>query len=105
MAPRGGRQEDEGTWFDVLQRRGRLTRHFHDPLRIWDTAGLQHPVLGPFEASVRWMQRANQGNQAVGGDWSWQDARRHYLDALTRPTREDQGTQEGRDKAFADTFR
>ncbi len=95
----GGIQADQGTWLDVLLRRGRLTRHFHDPLQSWDTAGLRHPLLGQFESSVRWMQRTDQRSLAVGGNWSWRDAREHYWSALTSS---DLVTVE---QEYADTFR
>ncbi|MEK6715963.1 MAG: hypothetical protein AABZ16_00540, partial [candidate division NC10 bacterium] len=65
------------------------------------------------QSSVLWQQNQAQDSSVVftplplasgGGDWSWQDARRHYLDALTRPRWEDSGDQPGRDRAFADMF-
>jgi len=64
----GGIREDQGNFGDFLFLRGRLLRHFHDPLATWDTAGLQ-TLIPPrqFESSVRWMQRADQTSQAVGG--------------------------------------
>src|SRR6266511_3677798 len=71
-----------GLAWDLALGRARFMRHFHDPLRPWDSAGLPW-FLTRFESSVRWMQRLDQGNQAVGGNWSWQDARQHYLNALT----------------------
>ena len=76
----GGIEEDDGD---------RFLRHFHDPLRPWDNAGL--PL---FESSIRWMQR----DDPLQG-WSWQQARRFFHVALTNP---DPVTREG---AWADTFR
>src|SRR5262249_25101698 len=64
----GGDREDDNI---------RSLRHFHDPLRPWDSAGLK---LGGarFSSSVRWMQR----NEAVQG-WSWPQVRALYWAALT----------------------
>ncbi len=95
----GGLHEDQGNVLDLLRRRARYLRHFHDPLQSWDTAGLSSRVFGQFESSVRWMQRADQGSQAVGGSWAWRDAREHYWKASTSsdPT--------AREQEFADTFR
>ncbi len=98
----GGSREDQGNLLDLLLGRARYTRHFHDPLKPWDTAGLKLSL--PFftiqyESSVRWMQRPDQDTQAVGGNWAWQDAREHYRKALTSA---DPGTRE---QEFADTFR
>jgi len=63
----GGEHEDDDT---------RYYRHFHDPLRPWDSAGLQLAPLTPrFDSSIVWMQQP-QG-------WSWQEARGFYYAALT----------------------
>ncbi|MGH9254226.1 MAG: hypothetical protein ACRD3C_06605 [Vicinamibacterales bacterium] len=56
--------------------------HFHDPLKSWDTAGLDLGLL-PFESSVRWMQDPDQAGLLTGGSWSWRDARRLQYEALT----------------------
>jgi hypothetical protein len=95
----GGRYEDQGSAFQFIFRQARYARHFHDPLQPWDMAGLSKPILGHFESSVRWMQRTDQDTQAVGGKWSWQDARDHYWKALTS------STSMTREQEFADTFR
>ncbi|MFQ5989698.1 MAG: hypothetical protein ACE5K9_07270, partial [Candidatus Methylomirabilales bacterium] len=81
----------------------RTTRHFHDPLQPWESAGLRtfNPIIvvpcggSSFPSSVHWAQEPNQG---VGKKGSWQDARQHYLRALTASN---PGTRE---EAFADTF-
>ncbi|MFQ5803421.1 MAG: hypothetical protein ACE5JQ_11060, partial [Candidatus Methylomirabilales bacterium] len=81
----------------------RTARHFHDPLQPWENAGLRtlNPIImvpcggSSFLSSVHWAQKPNQ---SVGKKWSWQDARLHYLRALTAS---DPGTRE---QAFADTF-
>ena len=94
----GGRYEDQGRFLNLLGGTARYLRHFHDPLQPWDTAGLRL-ITGQFESSVRWMQRADQDMQAVGGKWAWADARRYYFTALTAPS------PTAREQAFADTFR
>ena len=77
----GGEIEDAGS---ALTGSGRFYRHFHDPLKPWDAAGLT--FLGPNESSVRWMQNRDQESTgAAGGNWSWHDARRMYYQALTEP--------------------
>ncbi|TAK10127.1 hypothetical protein EPO44_00405 [bacterium] len=90
----------------------RSLNHFHNPLRPWGEAGLRtFSVLGvPLlrgQSSVLWQQNTSQDTTFVstpvpllsgGGNWSWQDARRHYLNALTHPNKLD------RDTAFANTF-
>jgi hypothetical protein len=72
---RGGERED-----DLL----RFLRHFHDPLKPWDAAGLDF-VIDRHESSVRWMQERSQGGLDTGGFWSWHDARRLYYQALVEP--------------------
>jgi hypothetical protein len=82
----------------------RAFRHFHDPLQPWDTAGLRsnNPVVPlrcgftAYPSSVRWGQNPNQD---PGGQWSWQDPRRYFRDALIAPD------PDVREQAFADTFR
>jgi len=68
----GGMRED-----DFL----RFLRHFHDPLKPWDAAGLNVGV-DRYDSSIRWMQEPNQGGLDTGGFWSWRDARRLYYQAL-----------------------
>jgi len=80
----GGEQEDEP--FLV-----RSLRHFHNPLKSWDTAGL----WDTFESSIIWGQRTNQS----WGHYSWQDAREYFHLALTSEAKSQ------RDENFAETFR
>lgn len=83
----------------------RSLNHFHNPLLPWEDAGLRTLFgLVRGQSSVLWQQRPEQGFSAGGGNWSWQDARRHYLNALTRATKEDRGEEKGRDTAFAEMF-
>lgn len=85
----GGARED-----DLL----RFVRHFHDPLKPWDLAGLDLGI-SRHESSVRWMQQPDQAGVSTGGSWSWHDARRLYYDALTA---RDAGRRE---EMWADLFR
>ncbi len=71
----GGEREDDSL---------RFLRHFHDPLKPWDAAGLDF-VVDRHDSSVRWMQARNQGDLDTGGFWSWHDARRLYYQALVEP--------------------
>jgi hypothetical protein len=100
----GGAREDESANFEYLTGKARSFRHFHDPLLAWDRSGLFYPFTVPpritrFESSVRWAQRSDQDRESGHGNFSWYDARRYFLTALTDPdpTR--------REQAFADTFR
>jgi len=81
----------------------RVLNHFHNPLAgSWEQAG----ILAIGQSSALWQQNPSQHTTdgAGGGNWSWQDARRHYLNALTRATKDKQGDEEGRDQAWADLF-
>lgn len=78
----------------------RFTNHFHDPLRPWDEAGWRVsvpylPLLGLRlgDSAVVWAQK----DAALQG-WSWNAVRRHYLEALTLPSKVE------RDGALARTF-
>lgn len=86
---RGGERED-----DLL----RFLRHFHDPLKPWDVAGLDLRI-DRHDSSVRWMQEPNQGGLDTGSFWSWRDARRLYYDALVEPN------PNYREALWADLFR
>ena len=87
---RGGERED-----DLL----RFLRHFHDPLKPWDTAGLDF-VVDRHDSSVRWMQEPRQGDLDTGGFWSWRDARRLYYQALV-----ESNPPTAREMLWADVFR
>jgi hypothetical protein len=65
----GGRRED-----DPLMR---SFRHFHDPLKPWDQAGLKESTLG--RSSVIWAQSQDQ----QFGNYGWKDLRWYYYQALT----------------------
>ena len=73
----------------------RVLNHFHNPLaEPWWTAGL----LGIGQSSVLWQQNPAQDNAAGGGNWSWQDARRYFLDTLRGETRAQ------RERTLVETF-
>ncbi len=110
----------------------RFFNHFHNPLYQadgtgrgpWNQAGLRtFSILGaPLirgQSSVLWQQNTSQDTTFVftpvpslsgGGNWSWQDGRRHYLNALTLRRKDDlrdaqgQLVEQGRDSAFALSF-
>jgi hypothetical protein len=87
----GGIREDDGI---------RFFRHFHDPLKPWETAGLQ--FFGQFQSSIHWMQRPTDCPDSTwrdGKDWAWSNARCYLRRALTEATVDD------RDLAWAYTFR
>src|SRR5687767_14684397 len=48
----------------------RFIRHFHDPLKPWDVAGL-NVGLDRYDSSIRWMQERTQGDLDTGGFWAW----------------------------------
>lgn len=64
----GGKKEDEPFLL-------RSVRHFHDPLKSWDKAGLK----GIWDSSILWGQRTDQW---PGGHYSWQDVRDYFYSAL-----------------------
>ena len=98
----------------------RSFNHFHNPLiDPWDNAGLRaFSIFGLStirgQSSALWQQNAAQDTSTVfifplplasgGGNWSWRDARQRYLEALTRPRKEDTETEPGRDRAFGELF-
>jgi hypothetical protein len=87
----GGIREDDGI---------RFSRHFHDPLEPWATAGLK--FFGQFQSSIRWMQRPADCPDSTwrdGKDWTWSSGRCYFRRALTEANRND------RDLAWAYTFR
>lgn len=69
----------------------RSLNHFHSPLKPWTSAG---GLLG--QSSIYWQQNGDQG---VGGTWSWPVARQRLFDFLTLPA------PAAREQALADTAR
>ncbi len=97
----GGEQEDRpGSNWDYIQNNpSRSNNHFHNPLKPWDQAGLDDWVTIRHytgQSSVLWAQNTNQ---TLGGNWSWQDARNYFYSALISTNK----TQ--KDENFARTFR
>jgi hypothetical protein len=84
----GGAREDD--WL-------RFLRHFHDPLKAWDLAGLDL-VIDRYDSSVRWMQEPSQAGADTGWFRSWGDARRLYYQALIEPN------ANTRERLWADLF-
>lgn len=79
----------EDAWYDGVLLR--FLRHFHDPTRPWDDAGLLL-AHGRMPSSIRWSQDPEQ-------PWSWPAVREDYHRALTA------GTEAARRTALARTFR
>src|SRR5262249_48206939 len=69
----------------------RFLNHFHNPLNAWTVAG----YVNVGQSSILWAQKAARSTPS----WSWPDARRYYLEALTLPRASE------RDAALARTFR
>ena len=83
-------------WIEIGARREdfpaiRVLNHFHNPLKLWDSAG---GLFG--QSSIYWQQNPDQG---LGGTWSWPTARQGLLKFLTSPT------PAARMQALADTAR
>jgi len=93
----GGIQEDRpGSSLDYATNKPiRSANHFHNPLKPWSDAGLNDFQYSG-ESSILWAQ---DSNQVVGGQWSWQTARSAFYLALITPD------QAIREKYFAKTFR
>ena len=72
----------------------RSFKHFHDPTRNLEDAGLGGMML----SALRWAQQP-PGTQLSGGSYSWHDARQYYLNALTATSIEQ------RDENLAKMFR
>ncbi len=94
----GANLEDSGG-FMFWQLPSRSVNHFHDPLEIWEEAGLNDIKTGM--SSLLWIQDSqNQSSYAAGdGDWSWKTIRNYYYSALTA------GTDVQRQENLAKTFR
>lgn len=59
----------------------RANNHFHDPLKLWNSAGLSGNWLGL--SSLVWAQDQSLLGPSTGGDWSWKKARNLYYEGLT----------------------
>jgi hypothetical protein len=70
------------------------TEHFHDPLKPWDQAGLDIPLIWHWGSSVFWSQMSISATVSKKNLYSWPWAREKYYQALIS----------GDEKMFADTF-
>lgn len=91
LIKKGGKDEDgtldiEILWIPLDLVQGRYLRHFHDPLKPWGSAGLTL-TMPDSDSNLLWAQNPDQ-------DFSWQNARILYYEALTT----------GNEQAFAGTF-
>jgi hypothetical protein len=82
--------------------------HFYDPLKPWDSAGLNNIAVNTFcfsigedfsvDSSIIWAQKS-PASSVTKNYWSWPKARNYYYKALTSTTKDD------REQNFAYTFR
>jgi hypothetical protein len=91
----GGAHEDDG---HLYQFGSRYLNHFHNPLKPWDQAGFNNYLIFTGESSLLWAQRPIL-TQNTFGNYSWNDARNYYYNALTNQN------STNREQSFADTFR
>ncbi|MBU0728527.1 MAG: hypothetical protein KKE17_10975 [Proteobacteria bacterium] len=71
----------------------RFAHHFHDPLKSWDEAGLDIPLLPTTESSISWAQTPTNAIN-FKNDYSWPWARQYFYQALAT----------GKEEGFAITF-
>lgn len=79
---KGGKDEDNP--FSALK----FLDHFHDPLKTWDDAGLDIPLIPKFESSIYWAQTPRNATD-FKNDYSWAWARHYFYQALTTGNEED----------------
>ncbi len=90
----GGVSEDS-PWYDPNTR---SRNHYHNPLNNQGFSGIGGTGFLSGESSIVWSQRP-LGTQSHGGNYSWNDVRKYFYEALTGS---DQTTKE---RNFAETFR
>jgi len=82
----GAEFEDNSDWLTlVLYGQGRYSNHFHDPLKSWESAGLDDWLSGYHltgESSLLWAQDREKQAYFTEGDWTWQRIRESYYSAL-----------------------
>jgi hypothetical protein len=94
--------EDAGSNIDAIKGKARYNNHFHNPLKQWDSAGLNNsvsiivPSIPPYvitysssgESALKWAQdKTNQESYAkLEGDQTWPTIRGYYYNALTGKT-------------------
>jgi len=86
----------------------RSRSHFHDPLKSWDSAGLNNVAVNTYcyskgedfsvDSSIIWSQK-QPGLLFTKNYWSWPKAKEYYYKALTT------GDKATRETFFAQTFR
>jgi len=114
----GGEAEDFGMPWDIKPLSTRAFNHFHDPLKVWDNAGLDSIIDVPYRgrywrdptSSILWgLDPDNQDfSRNTTGDWSWGKAREYYYIYLTGNDFEGNvvaDSQDEREANFADCFR
>lgn len=72
----GGKTEDEPAYT-------RSRNHFHNPLLLWENAGLDSGIFTGQSSSLWLEDQSNRRMTDLGGDWSWEAARKFYYAALT----------------------
>ena len=95
----GGETEDYGWFGEHDYPRSRGFNHFHDPLKNWDEAGLDHEAKLIYKgnylrdpvSSILWGLKPGEQDFFMNftGDWSWGAARYYYYHALTAPTEDE----------------
>jgi hypothetical protein len=107
--------EDSVVWYELITNRGRFNNHFHNPLKLWSSAGLDDyltiPIpLPPYTythhvyglSSILWAQDSDYQASFRKGDQSWKKIREHYYTALTG--RDFTGLEVALDKAKRDEY-
>lgn len=93
----GAYKEDVGTNAEGAFSMARYNNHFHNPLKPWDSAGLNDVCAGG--SSILWAQNGPWQTGYPEGDWSWKKARDSFYAALTGKN------DSGRQADFAQTFK
>jgi hypothetical protein len=84
----GGELEDSGSYWDLVTKKHRSFNHFHNPLKPWESAGLDDWIpIPPYhttgESSLLWAQDGKRQALAPEGDRTWKKAREYFFSALT----------------------
>ncbi|MCJ7482070.1 MAG: hypothetical protein MUO31_03800, partial [Thermodesulfovibrionales bacterium] len=80
----GVEKEDEG----FLYLTDRSARHFHNPLNVFNEAGLTRIGQTRRQSSILWAQDGIEQNKLAEGDMSWQKIKEYYYYALISDTEE-----------------
>lgn len=84
----GGELEDSGSNWDLLIKTHRSYNHFHNPLKPWESAGLDDlisipPYLTTGASSLLWAQDGSKQASAPEGNRTWNKTRECFFIALT----------------------